>query len=128
MLKKILLLLILILLVILIFISANSKIVKDFKNGKNINILFILDDIEQNENIKFFVAKYNSLNEYIKVVFIDEDITILYKTKKARILKDMILEVKPEKQIEFIKLETEKLFGNGPGIYQSKVHIFGAGS
>ena len=112
MLKKILLLLIIILLVTLIYISANSKIVKDFKDGKNINILFVLDDVEQNETIRFFVAKYNSLNEYIKVVFIDEDITILYKTKKARILKDMILEVKPEKQIEFIKTEVEKLLDN----------------
>ena len=112
MLKKILLFLILILLVALIYVSSNSKIVKDFKNGKNINILFVLDDVEQNGAIKFFVARYNSLNEYIKVVFIDDDITILYKTKKARILKDMILEVKPEKQIEFIKTETEKLFDN----------------
>ena len=94
MLKKILLLLILALLCVLIYISANSKIVKDFKDGKNI------------------VARYNSLNEYIKVVFIDENITILYKTKKARILKDMILEVPSEKRIEFISNETKKLFNN----------------
>ena len=112
MLKKILLLLIVMLLGVLIYISANSKIIRDFKDGKNINILFVLDDVEHNETIKFFVAKYNSLNENIKVVFIDEDITILYKTKKARILKDMILEVKAEKQIEFIKTEVEKLFDN----------------
>lgn len=112
MLKKILLLLIVALLCGLIYISANSKIVKDFKEGKDINILFILDDVEQNESIKFFVAKYNSLNNYIKVVFIDENVTILYKTKKARILKDMILENKSEKQIEFIKEETKKLFDN----------------
>ena len=110
MLKKILLLLIVALLGVLIYFSATSKIVKDFKEGKNINVLFILDDVEDNENVKFFVMKYNSLNEYIKAVFIDENITILYKTKKARILKEMILEVKPENQIEFIKSETEKLF------------------
>lgn len=112
MLKKILLLLILALLCVLIYISANSKIVKDFKDGKNINVLFILDDVENNETIKFFVARYNSLNEYIKVVFIDENVTILYKTKKARILKDMILEVPSEKRIEFISNETKKLFNN----------------
>lgn len=110
MIKKILLLLIIGLLGVLIYFSATSKIVKDFKEGKNINILFVLDDVENNENIKFFVAKYNSLHEYIKVVFIDENITILYKTKKARILKDMILEVEPEKRTEFIKSEVEKLF------------------
>ena len=112
MLKKILLLLILVLLCALIYVSANSKIVKDFKDGKNINVLFILDDVENNEAIKFFIARYNSLNEYIKVVFIDENITILYKKKKARILKDMILEVPSEKRIEFIKDETTKLFNN----------------
>lgn len=110
MIKKILLLLIIAFLGILIYFSATSKIVKDFREGKNINILFVLDDVENNENIKFFVTKYNSLNEYIKVVFIDEDITILYKTKKARILKEMISEIEPEKKIEFIKAEIEKLF------------------
>lgn len=112
MLKKICLLLIVAFLGFLIYSSANSKIVKDFKDGKNINILFVLDDVEQNETIKFFVAKYNSLNEYIKVLFIDENITILFKTKKARILKDMILEEKSGKQIDFIKSETEKLINN----------------
>lgn len=116
MLKKILLLLIVVLLGVLIYFSATSKIVKDFKEGKNINVLFILDDVEDNEIIKFFVMKYNSLNEYIKAVFIDEDITILYKTKKARILKDMILEVKPENQIDFIKSETKKLFDDNLNI------------
>ncbi len=110
MIKRILLLLIIGLLGVLVYFSATSKIVKDFKGGKNINILFVLDDVENNENIKFFVAKYNSLHEYIKVVFIDENVTILYKTKKARILKDMILEVEPEKRTEFIKAEAEKLF------------------
>lgn len=112
MIKKFLLLLIVCLLGTLIYFSATSKIVKDFKEGKNINVLFVLDDVENNENIKFFIAKYNSLNEYIKVVFIDENITILYKTKKARILKDMILEVEPEKRTEFIESETKKLFDN----------------
>ena len=52
MLKKIVLFLILALLCVLIYISANSKIVKDFKDGKNINVLFILDDVENNETIK----------------------------------------------------------------------------
>jgi len=112
MLKKIVLFLILALLCVLIYISANSKIVRDFKDGKNINVLFILDDTENNETIKFFVARYNSSNEYIKTVFVDENITILYKTKKARILKDMILETKPENRIEFIKKEAEQLFDN----------------
>ena len=112
MLKRILLLLILFILAILIYFSATSKKVKDFKSGKNINVLFILDNIEKNNNIKFFIAKYNSLNEYIKVVFINEDITILYKTKKARILKDMILETEADKRIEFIKAETAKIFDN----------------
>ena len=69
-----------------------------------------MDDIENGDDIKFFVAKYNSLKEYIKVSFIDENITILYKNKKARILKEMILEVRPENRIEFIKAEAEKLF------------------
>ena len=110
MLKKFLLILILLLLGILIYFSVTSKIVKDFKEGKNMNILFVLDDIENHDNIKFFVVKYNSLNEYIKVVFINEEVTILYKTKKARILKEMILDMEPEKRIEFIKNETEKLF------------------
>lgn len=112
MIKKILLILIVGLLGVLIYFSATSKIVKDFKDGKNINVLFVLDDIDNNENIKFFVVKYNSLNEYIKVLFTDENITILYKTKKARILKEMILETPPEKRIEFIKSETEKLLDN----------------
>lgn len=110
MIRKILLFVIIALLGVLIYFSATSKIVKDFKDGKNINILFVLDDVENNGNIKFLVAKYNSLNEYIKVVFIDENVTILYKTKKARILKDMILEVEPEKRTEFIESETKKLF------------------
>ena len=112
MIKKLLLLLIVALLGVLIYFSATSKIVKDFKEGKNINILFILDDIENSENIKFFVARYNSLNEYIKVLFTDENLTIVYKTKKARILKDLILEVAPEKRLEFIKSEAEKLLDN----------------
>ena len=116
MIKKFLLLLIIALLGVLIYFSATSKIVKDFKEGKNINVLFVFDDTYNNECIKFFVAKYNSLNEYIKVVFIDENVTILYKTKKARVLKDMILEVEPENRIEFIKKETEKLFDD-------KLHI-----
>ena len=116
MLKKIVLFLILALLCFFIYLSADSKIVKDFKDGKNINILFVLDDTENNETIKFFVARYNSLSEYIKVVFIDENVTILYKTKKARILKDMILEAKPEKRIDFIKTEVEKLFENNLSI------------
>ena len=112
MIKKLLLLLIVALLGVLIYFSATSKIVKDFKEGKNINILFILDDIENNGNIKFFVARYNSLNEYIKVLFTDENFTIVYKTKKARILKDLILETAPEKRLEFIKSEVEKLLDN----------------
>ena len=112
MIKKILLILIVVLLGVLIYFSATSKIVKDFKDGKNINVLFVLDDVDNTENIKFFVVKYNSLNEYIKVLFTDENITILYKTKKARILKEMILEAPPEKRIEFIKSETEKLLDN----------------
>ncbi|MBR3655152.1 MAG: LytR C-terminal domain-containing protein [Elusimicrobia bacterium] len=110
--KKFLLLLIVALLGTLIYFSATSKMVKDFKEGKNINILFILDDVENNGNIKFFIAKYNSLNEYIRLSFIDENVTIVYKTKKARILKDMILETKPENRKEFIKSEVEKLFDN----------------
>lgn len=112
MIKKILLILIVVLLGVLIYFSATSKIVKDFKDGKNINVLFVLDDVDNTENIKSFVVKYNSLNEYIKVLFTDENITILYKTKKARILKEMILEAPPEKRIEFIKSETEKLLDN----------------
>ena len=112
MLKKILLLLIVALLCVSIYFSATSEIVKDFKEGKNINILFILDDTNNNENINFFVAKYNSLSEYIKVVFINENITLLYKTKKSRILKEIILEVNSENRINFIKSETEKLFEN----------------
>jgi hypothetical protein len=110
MLRRILLLLIVALLGALIYFSATSKIVKDFKTGKDINVLFMLDEIENNDNIKFFVAKYNSSNEHIKVVFINEDVTILYKTKKARILKDMILETKPENRIDFIKKEAEQFF------------------
>ncbi len=109
MIKKILLFLIVAVLGVLIYFSATSKIVKDFKDGKNINVLFVLDDVDNNENIKFFVVKYNSLSEYIKVLFTDENITILYKTKKARVLKDMILETSPEKRIDFIKSETQKL-------------------
>ncbi len=112
MLKKILLFLIVVLLGILICFLSTSKIVKDFKAGKNINILFVLDDVDNSQTIKFAVAKYNSLNEYIKTVFIDENVTIVYRTKKARILKDMILEVEPDKRIDFIKSETETLFDN----------------
>ena len=112
MLKKILLFLIVVLLGILIYFSSTSKIVKDFKAGKNINILFVLDDVDNTQTIKFAVAKYSSLNEYIKTVFIDENVTIVYRTKKARILKDMILEVEPDKRIDFIKSETETLFDN----------------
>jgi hypothetical protein len=45
-------------------------------------------------------------------VFIDENITILYKDIKAKILKDMILAVDTEKRTEFIKSEAEKFFDN----------------
>lgn len=112
MLKKILLFLILILLCILIYFSATSKIVRDIKDGKDFNILFVINDSLNHENIKLAVAKYNSLDEYIKVLFIDENITILHKTKKSRTLKEKIVDVKFENRVKFIRAELENIFDN----------------
>lgn len=112
MLKKICLFIILIFIGFLLYFSFTSDILKTVNSGKDIDVLFIYEDFSDETNVetKFFAAKYNSYDKYIKTVFVDENITVFQKTKKSKTLKEMFVEVEKDKRIVFIKNETEKLF------------------
>jgi len=118
--KKILFLLIIVVIFILSYIgfylyqTSQSEMLKSIKEHNDINILFMLKDYSNKENtkLKFLVAKYNLVDKYIKICFVDENITILQKSIKSRTLKEMVLSVKESEQINFTKSEIEKLLDN----------------
>lgn len=120
MLKKIVILLSIIVTVVIFFIGIylyqglKSDVVKNIKKYNDINILFTIKNDLDKENIKFklLIAKYSLLDKYIKIFFVDENITILQKGIKSRTLNEMILSVKENKQVDFAKFEIEKLLDN----------------
>jgi hypothetical protein len=120
MLKKTIILLSIVVIIIIFFIgiylhqSYKANVVRDIKSYNDVNILFITKNNlnEENTNFKLFVIKYNLSDKYIKVFFIDENITILQKSIKSRTLNEMILSVQEDKRIDFVKTEIEKLLDN----------------
>ena len=118
MLKKIIILLIIISIIffvgIYLYLYYKSNVIKSIKEYNDINVVFIIKNDSNKENIKFklFIIKYSLLDKYIKIFFIDENITILQKIIKSKTLNEMILAVKEDKQIDFTKSEIEKILDN----------------
>ena len=118
MVKKIIILLIIVSTVVFIgiylYLYSKSNVIKSIKQYNDINVLFIIKNNSNKENIKFklFIIKYSLLDKYIKMFFIDENITILQKIIKSKTLNEMILAVKEDKQIDFTKSEIEKILDN----------------
>lgn len=116
MVKRIFLVIILFFIVVTICFFITSETLKNINSGKDINVLFIFKDLSnfntKDIKIKILVAKYNAFDKYIKVAFIDENITIIQKTKKSKTLKEMFVEIEDNRQVDFIKKETEKILGD----------------
>ena len=114
MVKRIFLIIILFFIVLTICFFITSETLKNINSGKDINVLIIFKDVsnvdKKDIKIKILVAKYNFFDKYIKIAFIDENITIIQKTKKSKTLKEMITEIEDNKQVDFIKKEIENIF------------------
>lgn len=116
MVKKIFLFIIILFIIVTICFFMTSKILKNIDFRKDINILFVFKDCSNNDNknvkIKFLISKYSNYDKYIKMIFVDENVTIIQKKKKSKTLKEMIVETEDKQQIDFAKKEIEKLFDN----------------
>jgi len=105
------------LLLILFSQSLNnfSNLSKDIKNSDMVNLLTIVkdsDDLNDCNILKFILFQYSRTDKILKVLCIDDQITILQKKVRSKTLKEMFFGQKEENRIFFIKKEIESLLGN----------------
>ena len=92
-------------------IPAVSGMLPSWNKQKEMNILYIL---KTPDRVNFFVVRYDSFDKFIKVCFVDENISVLSssKNKKLKSLKDIFAETEEAKRISVVKNEIEKIFNN----------------
>lgn len=99
---------------VFIFLSVPvmAGMLPSFNTQKEMNILYIL---KTPDRVNFFAVRYDSFDKFIKVCFIDENISVPFsssKNKKLKSLKDIFFEIEDAKRISIAKTEIEKIFNN----------------
>lgn len=109
--NRIFLLLSIISILVLSSLSAEAISLPSWNSETKMNILYILKD---SSKVNFFAVKYDSTDKFIRVCFIDENISVVSssKNKKFKTLKEIFLETEDAKQISTAKSEIEKIFNN----------------
>lgn len=100
---------------ILILISAYFSDISDMSsNSENTNILFIVKGVDGfcPDTLKLMLFQYCPVNGTIKILYINEEITILRKNVKSRTLKEMFYSQSKDKQPDFMKNEIERMMFN----------------
>jgi len=107
------LLLIIFLLIILTSCAFYYFLDEAYKKASDINFLFIIDNIEQNNKEPIFLLSQFFINEKkLQSVFINEEISILRKRAKTKSIVQLYSEYEPNKKIDLIKKDIENLFDN----------------
>ena len=106
-------LLIIFLLVILASNAFYYFLDKTYKNTSTKNILFIIDDIQQNDEKPIFLfSQFFPDTNKLQFIFINEEISILRKSTKTKTINQLYSEYETDKKIELIKKDIENLFDN----------------
>lgn len=121
--KKISLVCFIIVILFSVYMQNFSPVFQDIKNNKNINVLFIVQDSTnlQADNLRLILLQYNVKYKKVKILFIDDAITILQKKKKSKTLNEMFFEQDENKRTDFIKNEIESLFN---GMLNINYYVF----
>ncbi|MDD3053445.1 MAG: LytR C-terminal domain-containing protein [Endomicrobiaceae bacterium] len=96
------------------YLNNISNISYSIKNHKNINVLVAIkgfDNLNQN-TLKLVLFQYCHKTKSLKVLCINDKITILQKKKKSQTLNEMFFSQKEDEQVDFIKKEIELLLDN----------------
>ena len=112
--KRILLCIFLVLILLSQYLNNISNISYSIKNHKNINVLVAIkgfDNLNQN-TLKLVLFQYCHKTKSLKVLCINDKITILQKKKKSQTLNEMFFSQKEDEQVDFIKKEIELLLDN----------------
>ncbi len=113
--KKILLFIFLVLIVVSQSLNDFSSLSKDIKNSDKVNLLLTLNNsggIGNKNYLRLILFQYCRKNKNLKILFIDDNITILQKKLKSKTINEMFFERKEEERVDFIKKEMESLLGN----------------
>lgn len=89
-----------------------SSLSKDIKNSGMINLLLIIKDSDNFNDcniLKIILFQYRQNDKILKVLCVDDKITILQRKIKSKTLREMFFEQKEENRINFIKNEIESL-------------------
>jgi len=106
-------LLIIFLLIILASTAFYYFLDETYKNISTKNILFVIDDIHQNdEKPIFLLSQFFPDANKLQFIFINEEISILRKRAKTKTLLQLYSEYETDKKIELIKKDIEGLFDN----------------
>lgn len=96
---------------VLYYISDLSKYIT---GGKTINTLIVIEGNKETYPgiLKFFLCQYNPETKRIRILFINENISILQRKSKTRTLKELFYAEKENNRIDFIQKEICKLLNN----------------
>lgn len=95
-----------------VYLNNFSSVFQNIKKKKNVNVLFIAEGTENlcDGSLSAVLFQYDCKNKNLKILFVDDAITVLRKKKKSKTLNEMFYERQENSRCDFIKREIESLF------------------
>ena len=92
-----------------------AEFFKNFFSQKDMKVLICLTDSSNasDKHVNFFAVKHSSSEKFMKICFIDENISVYQNQKQNKTLKNVFFETKSAERPAVIKNKIENIFNNG---------------